>query len=97
LAFESTCFVANRVFRKYQQNVTGIASAFKSKLVGHEDFTYTDLMSGEYDLTMAAKNYKFGLVPKVVSELVVTTTHEFLAHDETTYKMWTEAFDSVVK
>jgi hypothetical protein len=83
--------------RKYQQNVTGLASTFKSKMIGHEDFSMADLMSKEVDLAAAARNYKFALVPKVISELTVSTTHEFLAHDEPTYKMWTEAFDTVVK
>jgi hypothetical protein len=95
--FRSFLLTLSLVFRrKYQKTVTGISSAMKSAFVGNEDFAMKDLMKSEFDLQYASRNYKFGLVPKVVSELVATTTHEFLAHDDTTYKMWTEAFDTVV-
>eukprot|EP00599_Poterioochromonas_sp_BG-1_P000060 CAMPEP_0173146268 /NCGR_PEP_ID=MMETSP1105-20130129/8389_1 /TAXON_ID=2985 /ORGANISM="Ochromonas sp., Strain BG-1" /LENGTH=309 /DNA_ID=CAMNT_0014060431 /DNA_START=294 /DNA_END=1219 /DNA_ORIENTATION=+ len=83
-------------YRKYQQNVTSLTTSIVSSFVGSEDFSVKDLMTSEYDLQNASRNYKFGLVPKVVSELVASTTHEFLAHDEATYRMWVEAFDSVV-
>jgi hypothetical protein len=84
-------------YRKYQQNVTSLTTSIVSSFVGSEDFSVKDLMTSEYDLQNASRNYKFGLVPKVVSELVASTTHEFLAHDEATYRMWVEAFDSVVR
>ncbi len=69
----------------------------KSSLMGNEDFSMKDLMTSEYDLQYASRNFKFGLVPKVSSELVATHTHEFLAHDDKTYQLWTEALGTVVR
>ena len=34
-------------------------------VVGNEDFALKDIMSSEYDLKFASKNFKFALVPKV--------------------------------
>jgi hypothetical protein len=65
--------------------------------MGNEDFAMSDLLTSEYDLQYASRNFKFGLVPKVASELVSTTVHEFLAHDEKAYRLWTESLGTVVK
>jgi hypothetical protein len=54
-------------------------------------------MKSEYDLQYASRNFKFGLVPKVTSELTASIIHEFLAHDDASYKMWTETFVEVIK
>ncbi len=64
--------------------------------MGNEDFGVKDLMTSEYDLQYASRNFKFGLVPKVSSELVASTVHEFLAHDDKLYKLWTESLSTVV-
>ncbi|RYY69128.1 hypothetical protein EON63_24025 [archaeon] len=69
----------------------------KSAVLGNEDFALSDLLTSEFDLQYASRNFKFGLVPKVSSELVASSVHEFLAHDEKTYKMWTEALTTVVR
>lgn len=76
--------------------MTGIGTSMMSAFVGSEEFALSDLMGSNYDLINASRNYKFGLVPKVISELSATTTHEFLAQEETSYRMWVEAFNSVV-
>lgn len=69
----------------------------KSAVLGNEDFSMADMLSPEYDLQYASRNFKFGLVPKVSSELVASVVHEFLAHDEKSYKMWTQSLLTVVK
>lgn len=69
----------------------------KSAVLGNEDFALSDLLTSEFDLQYASRNFKFGLVPKVSSELVASSVHEFLAHDEKTYKMWTDALATVVR
>lgn len=83
--------------RKYAKNVTSLTSAMKSTFMGNEDFSMKDLMTSEYDLQFASRNFKFGLVPKVSSELVATTVHEFLAHDEKLHKLWTDSLGTVVR
>jgi hypothetical protein len=83
--------------RKYAKNVTSLTTAFKSSMMGNEDFSMKDLLSSEFDLQYASRNFKFGLVPKVSSELMASTVHEFLAHDDKTYKSWTQALATVVK
>ena len=82
--------------RKYAKNVTSLTSAFKSSMMGNEDFAMKDLLSSEYDLQYASRNFKFGLVPKVSSELMASVVHEFLAHDEKTYKQWTQTLSTVI-
>lgn len=69
----------------------------KSKMLGNEDFSVADTMTSEYDLQFAAKNFKFGLIPKVSSELQASFNHEFLAHDEKTYKQWTTTLSTIIK
>ena len=69
----------------------------KSAVMGNEDFAMSDLLTSEFDLQYASRNFKFGLVPKVSSELMSSIVHEFLAHDEKTYKLWTAALAQVVK
>jgi hypothetical protein len=83
--------------RKYAKNVTSLTSAVKSTFMGNEDFAMSDLLTSEHDLQYASRNFKFGLVPKISSELVATTVHEFLAHDEKCYKLWTESLGTVVR
>jgi hypothetical protein len=39
----------------------------KSSFMGNEDFAMSDLMTSEFDLQYASRNFKFGLVPKVSS------------------------------
>lgn len=51
--------------RKFEKKVTAVRNVLKSALVGNEDFAMGDLLSSEYDLKYAAKNFKFALVPKV--------------------------------
>mmetsp|Transcript_24624 Transcript_24624/g.26946 ORF Transcript_24624/g.26946 Transcript_24624/m.26946 type:complete len:405 (-) Transcript_24624:255-1469(-) len=82
--------------RKYSKTVTSLTTVMKSSLMGNEDFGVKDLMTSEYDLQYASRNFKFGLVPKVSSELVASTVHEFLAHDDKLYKLWTESLSTVV-
>eukprot|EP01031_Cornospumella_fuschlensis_P035695 gene35695-43291_t len=83
--------------RTYTKSVTSLSTAMKSAVLGNEDFALSDLLTSEFDLQYASRNFKFGLVPKVSSELVASSVHEFLAHDEKTYKMWTEALSTVVR
>ncbi len=83
--------------RKYSKNVTSLTTALKSSMMGNEDFSMKDLLSSEFDLQYASRNFKFGLVPKVSSELMASTVHEFLCHDDKTYKSWTQALATVVK
>lgn len=83
--------------RKYAKNVTSLGSTMKSAMIGNEDFSVTDLLRSEYDLQFASRNFKFGLLPKVSSELSASTVYEFLAYDEKNYKQWTETLSSVVK
>lgn len=64
--------------------------------MGNEDFSVNDLVRSEHDLQFASRNFKFGLVPKVSSELMSSVIHEFLAHDEKTYKLWTTSLQQVV-
>jgi hypothetical protein len=82
--------------RKYAKSVTSLTTAMKSVVMGNEDFSVNDLMRSEYDLQFASRNFKFGLVPKVSSELVSSVVHEFLAHDEKSYKLWTSSLQQVV-
>jgi hypothetical protein len=76
--------------------VTSLTTAMKSAMLGNEDFATGDLLTSEYDLQFASRNYKFGLVPKVSSELMSSVIHEFLAHDEKAYKLWTQSLAQVV-
>jgi hypothetical protein len=82
--------------RKYAKNVTSLTTAMKSAMMGNEDFAMSDLLTSEHDLQFASRNFKFGLVPKVSSELMSSVVHEFLAHDEKSYKMWTQSLAQVV-
>lgn len=82
--------------RKYSKNVTSLTTAMKSAVMGNEDFAMSDLLTSEFDLQFASRNFKFGLVPKVSSELMSSVVHEFLAHDEKTYKLWTSSLAQVV-
>lgn len=83
--------------RKYSKNVTSLSSTMKSAMLGNEDFAMSDLLTSEYDLQYASRNFKFGLIPKVSSELVATTNYEFLAHDEKAYNTWIKTLESIVK
>lgn len=74
--------------RKFVRTVTSLRNTIKTALLGNEDFYVSDLMSAEYDLVYASKNYKFALIPKVSSELVASEITELLAHDEKAYKQW---------
>lgn len=84
--------------RKFSKKVTALGNLAKSALVGSEDFTISDLMKYQkkYDLKFASKNYKFALIPKVSSELIVSEVHEFLAQDEESFIAWTSAFNTVI-
>lgn len=82
--------------RKYTKNVTSLGSTMKSAMLGNEDFAMSDLLTSPYDLQFASRNYKFGLLPKVSSELMASTNYEFLAHDERSYKQWISALSTVV-
>jgi hypothetical protein len=82
--------------RKYAKNVTSLTTAMKSAMMGNEDFAMSDLLTSEHDLQFASRNFKFGLVPKVSSELMSSVVHEFLAHDEKSYKLWTQSLAQVV-
>jgi hypothetical protein len=84
--------------RKFSKKVTALGNLAKSALVGSEDFTISDLMKYQkkYDLKYASKNFKFALIPKVSSELVVSEVHEFLAQDEESFIAWTSAFNTVI-
>lgn len=53
--------------------MTSISSTMKSAVLGNEDFSTVDLLTSEYDLQLASRNFKFGLVPKVVLVLVNET------------------------
>lgn len=64
--------------------------------MGNDDFGMKDLVASRHDLIYASRNFKFGLVPKVSSELIATPTNEFLAHDDKLYKLWTESLSTVV-
>lgn len=66
-------------------------------MLGNEDFTTQDLLTSPHDLQYASRNFKFGLIPKVSSELMASVNHEFLAHDERTYRTWINALSTVVK
>jgi len=83
--------------RKYAKKAVSLSSAMKTAMIGNEDFSLADAMSSEFDLQYASKNFKFGLIPKVSSELNAAIIYEFLAHDEKTYKQWTTALSTVVK
>mmetsp|Transcript_25784 Transcript_25784/g.43020 ORF Transcript_25784/g.43020 Transcript_25784/m.43020 type:complete len:417 (+) Transcript_25784:149-1399(+) len=83
--------------RRYAKNVTSLGSGIKGAVMGNEDFAMSDLLTSTHDLQYASRNFKFGLVPKVSSELMASTTHEFLAHDEKHYKLWITALNTVVK
>eukprot|EP01034_Spumella_vulgaris_P021982 gene21982-28069_t len=83
--------------RKYSKKAISLTSTMKSAMIGGgEDFSVSDAMTSEHDLQYAAKNFKFGLVPKVSSELTATVCFELLAHDEKTYKLWTSALTTVI-
>jgi len=83
--------------RKYSKKAVSLSSTMKSAMIGNEDFSMTDAMTSEYDLQFASKNFKFGLIPKVSSELHATFNIELLAHDEKTYKQWISAIGTVIK
>jgi hypothetical protein len=83
--------------RKYSKKAVSLSSAMKTAMIGNEDFSLADAMGSEFDLQYASKNFKFGLIPKVSSELNAAVIYEFLAHDEKTYKQWTTALSTVVK
>ena len=84
--------------RKFSKKVTAVGNVVKSALVGSEDFTVGDLLKYQkkYDLKYASKHFKFALIPKVSSELVVSEIHEFMAHDEDSFNAWTSAFSTVI-
>ena len=69
----------------------------KSAVMGNEDFAMSDLLTSSHDLQFASRNFKFGLIPKVSSELQASVTFEFLTHDEKHYKLWITALNTVVK
>lgn len=81
---------------KYSKHVTSLTTALKSTFMGNEDFAMGELLTSEYDLQYASRNFKFGLVPKISSELQASIIHEFLAHDEKTYKSWTQTLSTVI-
>uniref|UniRef100_A0A7S3H602 PH domain-containing protein n=1 Tax=Spumella elongata TaxID=89044 RepID=A0A7S3H602_9STRA len=83
--------------RRYAKNVSSLGGGIKSRIMGNEDFAMSDLLTSQHDLQYASRNYKFGLIPKVSSELQASTTYEFLAHDEKHYKLWMTAITTVVK
>lgn len=83
--------------RRYAKNVTSLTSTMKRGVMGNEDFAMSDLLSSKADLQFASRNFKFGLIPKVSSELMASTNYEFLAHDERTYKQWIHALTTVIK
>jgi len=76
--------------------VTSVRNWLSSNVVGNEDFSVADIMSSEYDLKYASKNFKFALVPKVSSELVAVDISEFIAHDENSYNQWISAISTVI-
>lgn len=82
--------------RKYSKNVTSVSSAMKSAMMGNEDFSMTDLLTAKDDLQLASRSFKFGLVPKVSSELAASVVHEFLAHDEKLYSQWTSTISAII-
>eukprot|EP01036_Dinobryon_divergens_P024595 gene24595-33063_t len=82
--------------RKYAKNVTSVSSTMKSAMMGNEDFAMSDLLTSKDDLQLASRSFKFGLVPKVSSELTASVVHEFLAHDEKLYSQWTDTMGIVV-
>ena len=51
--------------RKFSKKVTSVRNWISSNVVGNEDFRMGDILSSEYDLKYASKNFKFALVPKV--------------------------------
>lgn len=81
--------------RKFSRSVTSLRNTLKSAILGNEDFYVADVMSSEFDLVFASKNFKFALLPKVSSELVATEITELLAHDEKSYKQWVRALSTV--
>lgn len=85
------------VCRTYAKNVTSVSSTMKSAMMGNEDFAMSDLLTSKDDLQLASRAFKFGLVPKVSSELTASVVHEFLAHDEKLYSQWTDTMGSVVR
>lgn len=81
--------------RKFSRSVTSLRNTLKSAILGNEDFYVSDIMSSEFDLVYASKNFKYALLPKVSSELVATEITELLAHDEKSYKLWVRALSTV--
>ena len=42
------------------------------------------------------RDFKFGLMPKVSSELQASVTFELLTHDERLFKLWTSTLSTVI-
>ena len=77
--------------------MTSLRNWVSSQALGNEDFSVSDILSSDYDLKYASKNFKFALVPKVSSELVAVDISEFIAHDETAYNQWITAISAVIE
>eukprot|EP01038_Epipyxis_sp_PR26KG_P007670 gene7670-10438_t len=81
--------------KKYVKNVSSFAASLKSAMIGNEDFSVSDLLSEKDDLNLASRYFKFGLIPKVSSELSASVHFELLASDERTYKSWIQSLGMV--
>lgn len=92
------CCCTYFIYRSYSKHVISLGSSVKSAVLGSDsEFTMADLFTSKQDLKVAARNFKFGLIPKVSSELTTSITYEFLAQDERHYKLWMQALSTVTK
>eukprot|EP01035_Chromulina_nebulosa_P021236 gene21236-27515_t len=83
--------------KKFENKVISLRSVLTSTIVGNDEFTISDIMSSDYDLKYASKNYRFALIPKVASELTLQTVIELVAHDEKAYNQWIAALRTVIE
>eukprot|EP01035_Chromulina_nebulosa_P020426 gene20426-26506_t len=84
-------------YNKFEKKVSSLRRVLTSTLVGNDEFTLSDIMSSDYDLKYASKNYRFALIPKVVSELSLHSITELMAQDEEAYNLWTSALRTVIE
>lgn len=65
--FPAALCTPNSIHRRYAKNVSSLGGGIKSRIMGNEDFAMSDLLTSTYDLQYASRNFKFGLIPKVLS------------------------------
>lgn len=82
--------------KKFSTDNVSLVNSLRSAVTGQGEFSVATLATSEYDLVEAVKKYRFLLVPKILSELSPLPIGDFMASDETAYKLWTKSLGRVI-